>query len=327
MTASNVFKRRTLPPSQVAEAQAAAAGSPITGDPRIPAQSTELPAPTQPAISSAKDVQYSVGNVYDVPLEKIRSNPLNPRVVYTSQAVDEMALTLTQSGQRVAATAYLDDGHVTLIEGETRLRGARAGGLKTIRVEIQATPASKRELYKFARDANVRRREQTPLDDALKWKELLAEKVFDNQAQLSEILDVPESTVSRTLQLATLPKRVITSLSDHPSLLSFQMLNALREYCQGYGEDKTLDYLPLIEKNGWGYRQVAKDAAKASTGPVRRKRGDTEPIEYGGGKGEIKVFDGGSRLEVSLKGVEPKLAPEMVDKLKEFFAQQLTLRG
>lgn len=318
---TSVFKRRALPVEQIAAAQEAASGSPITGDPRLPAAS---PPPTYPADTTAKprqDAPYLVGHVYEVPLELIRSNPLNPRVVYTSQSVDDMALSLSQDGQRVPATAYLVDGQVTLIEGETRLRGARSSGMKTLRVEIQSPPENDRQLYKFARDANVRRREQTPLDDALKWKELLENKVFDNQAQLAEVLDLPESTVSRTLQLAALPKRVITSLSDHPSLLNFQMLNALREYFKGFGEEKTLDYLPQIEKNGWGYRRVAEDAAKANRDPVRRKRGDTEAIEYAGGKGAIKLFDQGSRLEVSLKGVDPERSADLVAKIKQLIAQ------
>lgn len=313
---TSVFKRRALPAEQVAAAVEAASGSPLTGDPRLQAEASN-PAPA--AVGTRKPGEnspYAVGNVYEVPLELIRSNPLNPRVVYTSQSVDDMALSLAQDGQRVPATAYLNAGEVTLIEGETRLRGARASGRKTLRIEIQPPPVNDRQLYKFARDANVRRREQTPLDDALKWKELLENKVFDNQAQLSEMLELPESTVSRTLQLATLPKRVITSLSDHPSLLNFQMLNALREYYKGFGEDKTLDYLPQIEKNGWGYRRVAEDAAKANSGPVRRKRGETESIEYGGGKGEIKLFDQGSRIEVSLKGVDPERAADLVARFK-----------
>lgn len=322
-----IFKRRPVAPAEVAAAQDAASSAPITGDPRLPKPAETGPTSSVPGGNISPVGGYAVGQTYDIPVEKIRSNPLNPRVVYTSQAVDEMALSLTQSGQRVPATAYLDGGQVTLIEGETRLRGARAGGLKTIRVEIQAPPADQRELYKYARDANVRRREQTPLDDAIKWKDLLESGVFSSQADLASYLDEPESKVSRTLQLANLPKRVITVLSDHPSLLSFQMLNAVREYFQGYGEEKTVDYIALIEKNGWGYRQVASEAAKAGRQPVSRKRGEREPIEYAGGKGEIKVFDGGSRLELSLKGMDPAQAPDLLEKFKAFFEAQLKLEA
>lgn len=308
-TAANVFKRRAVSPEQVAAAETAAAGAPIVGDPRIPA--------TQVDGLGAPGPIYVLGQVYDVPLERVKPNPVNPRAVYTSQAVDEMAVSLSKGGQLVAATGFLDEGSVVLIEGETRLRGARAAGLQTLRIEIKPRPSSDLALYKSARAANVERRDQTPLDDALKWKELLDRKVFDNQAALSRELDIPESTVSRTLALAAMSQRVVMALSDHASLLSFQMLNAVREYWQVYGEEKTLDYIPLIEKNGWGYRRVIEEAANAKKEPVKRKRGDKEPIEYAGGKGEIKIFDGGKRLEITLKGItDPEKAAAFVDGLK-----------
>lgn len=315
---TTVFKRRSVPEERVALAEAAAAVAPIVADPRANGGGgVHAFTPREPGAQPI----YVRGQVYEVPLERIRSNPLNPRVVYTSQAVDEMAISLSTSGQRVAATGYVEvEGTVVLIEGETRLRGARAAGLQTLRVEIQARPASDQELYTHARDANVRRREQTPLDDALKWKELLEKKVFDSQAALAAALNLHESTVSRTLGLAALPARVVLSLADHPSLLNFQMLNALREYCDGFGEDATIEYILQVEKNGWGYRQVAADAAKAKTGPVKRPRASSEAIAYGGGRGEIKLFDGGRRLEVTLKGLDPEKAGSLVTKLKALCA-------
>jgi len=309
MAAPNVFKRRTVSAEQVANAEAAAAGAPIVGDPRMAATASVTPIS---AIVGAAPI-YVLGQVYEVPLERIRSNPVNPRAVYTSLAVDEMAMSLASKGQRVPATGFVEEeGAVVLIEGETRLRGARSAGLKTLRVEIQEKPSSDLELYKHARAANVERREQTPLDDAIKWKELLDRQLFPDQKALSQELDVSESTVSRTLSLAAMPQLVVMALADHSSLLNFQMLNAVREYWKAFGDEKTLEYIPLIEKNGWGYRRVAEDAANAEKGPLKRPRGDKEPFAYAGGKGEIKVFDGGRRLEVTLKGITD------LDKAAEF---------
>lgn len=297
MSTGSVFKRRAVSAEQVAAAERAAATAPIVGDPRI---ATAAAGGEGPPLSS-----YSTGQVYDVPLERIRSNPVNPRAVYTPQAVDDMAVSLTENGQHVAATGFLEGVHVVLIEGETRLRGARLAGLETLRVEIKNKPDSELELYKRARAANVERRDQTPLDDAIKWKELLAKRVFGSQAALAQELGIKggESTVSRTLGLAGLPQPVIMALSEYPSLLTFQMLNAIRSFWDALGDEKTLEYIPLIEKNGWGYRKVADDAASAAKGPVRRPRGSKETLAFAGGKGEIKVFEGGRRIELTLKDI------------------------
>lgn len=316
----NVFKRREVSPEQVAAAESAAAVAPIVGDPRMtPATAPSAFAAIATAAAGAGQ-GYVVGQVYGVPLESIVSNPVNPRAVYTLQAVDDMAVSLREQGQHIAATGFVRDRQVVLIQGETRLRGARLAGLKTLRVEIKSEPATDLALYKSARAANVERREQTALDDAIRWKEMLDKKVFPSQSALAHELGIKggESTVSRTLSLAALPQRVMTSLAEHPSLLTFQMLNAVREYCEVCGEENTLEYIPQIEKNGWGYRKVAEDAANAKKEPIKRPRGQREPLSFAGGKGEIKTFDGGRRLEVSIKGItDLDAAQKFIDGLKE----------
>ena len=192
------FKKREVSADRVAAVESVSANIPIVGDPRMAPSEIGL-ADTRavhisPGVGSSQDrtaapSDYQVGNVYDVPVGLIKSNPFNPRAVYTTTAVDNMAISLSTSGQRISATGYIDDqGSITLIEGETRLRGARAAGLATLRIEIRPRPASDRELYEEARAANVERREQTPLDDAIKWKELLAKKVYQTQPALAKSL-------------------------------------------------------------------------------------------------------------------------------------------
>jgi ParB family chromosome partitioning protein len=317
MTASkNVFQRRSVPAEQVAQAEKVAAHAPLTGDPRLPNSPPLVAAAAAAMISDGTPAIYAIGQVYEVPLERIKSNPQNPRAVYTSKAIDEMAQSLRATGQQIAATGFVEGDYVVLIEGETRLRGARSAGLATLRVEIRAQPASSRELYRNARDANVKRRDQTPLDDAVRWKQLLEDKVYESQADLGRDLEIDQATVSKTLALADLPQPILYALTDAPELHTLQMLTAIRTYCNGFGPEKTLTYIPEIVSNGWGYRRVVTDAEHAETGPVRRPRGSRETVSYGGAKGEIKTFNGG-RLELSFKGLDEEKVAALVQKIKE----------
>ena len=254
------FKKRAVSDDRVAAVESVSANIPIVGDPRMtpseigPADIRPVQIP--PGVGSSQErtavpSDYQVGNVYDVPVGLIKSNPFNPRAVYTTTAVDNMAISLSTSGQRISATGYIDDqGSITLIEGETRLRGARASGLETLRIEIRPRPASDRELYEEARAANVERREQTPLDDAIKWKELLAKKVYQTQAALAKSLGLGEDHVSRTLSLAGLSNRVIHAVAENPELLNHKMLNALREFWDVEGDEATLELILEVAKTG-----------------------------------------------------------------------------
>jgi len=326
------FKRRAVSPDRVAAVESVTADVPIVGDPRMaPAELAPpegRPQLAETKVGSSQDglaslVAYQVGNVYDIPVGLIRSNPFNPRAVYTATAIDAMAISLSTSGQRISATGYSDDqGYVTLIEGETRLRGARAAGLATLRVEIRPRPSSDRGLYEEARAANVERREQTPLDDAIKWKELLGKKVYPTQAALANALNLGEDHVSRTLSLASLPGRVIHAVAESPELLTHKMLNALREFWEAQGDEETLELILEITKNGMGYRDVVARRKAAVNGPVRRPRSVRQTVTFKGAKGEIKSFEEDGRLELSLKGLTPESASELTDKLMELFPRQ-----
>lgn len=328
------FKKRAVSPDQVAVVEAVTASVPLGGDPRAASDGPGMKVgasqdlgqerlPSSTAFELVKPIgisEYEVGRICDIPVGSIKSNPYNPRAVYTVSAVDDMAASLAASGQRISATAYVDEaGEVVLIEGETRLRGARAAGLPTLRVEIRPRPQSDRELYEEARAANVERREQTPLDDALKWKELLAKKVYPTQVALAKALGIGEDHVSRTLSLANMPNRMIHTVAEYPDLLNSKMLNALREYWEITGDDATFDLIHEVSRTGMGYRDVVARRKAAGKGPVKRPRSVRESLTFQGAKGELRSFEEDGRLELSLKGLAPDAAQLLTAQLLALF--------
>ncbi|MEQ5844307.1 ParB/RepB/Spo0J family partition protein (plasmid) [Paraburkholderia acidicola] len=261
--------------------------------------------------------------VYEVPVGRVKSNPFNPRAVYTSSSINDMAQSLASSGQRISATAYIDDeGEVVLIEGETRLRGARTAGLPTLRVEIRPRPSSDRELYEEARAANVERRDQSPLDDAIKWKELVAKKVYPTQAALAKALNLGEDHVSRTMSLNQLPHRIIHAVAENPELLSHKMLNAIREFWEVKGDEDTLELILEAAKSGMGFRDVTARRKAAANGPIKRPRSTRKPLKFRGAKGEFKSFEEDGRIELTLKGLTPETAQELQTKLFALFPEE-----
>lgn len=318
MSTPPVFRKKAISAAHVEAVEAVAATSPIVGDPRMAAPAfSPAPAPApaftetftvaapSAGLGASQDAWVQpVGSVVEVPLSRIKSNPMNPRVVYTATAVDEMATSLTKNGQRVAALGYIGDGgYCVLIEGETRLRGARAAGRETLRVEIRPRPAGDRELYEQARAANVERRDQTPLDDALRWRELLEKGVYGSQVALARALDVREDTVSRTLSLASLPMRIISAVAESRDMMNLRVLNALREYWVSQGDEETLALIQEAERQGFGYRDIAARRAAAERGPVTRARSEISKVTFKGAKGEIRTFEKDGRVELSIKGL------------------------
>lgn len=334
-SSKSTFRRRAIDPSAVTQAESIASAAPIVGDPRMgsPAVMTSAHPLQQAAkaayVGSSQDASGKaqlyvpgsavVGGIYEVPLSLITSNPMPPRAIYTPEMVDEMADQMEKSGQITAASGYINEsGGVTLIEGETRFRAARSKGWASLRVEIRERPDSK-TLYKTARDANVRRNQQTPLDDALRWKDMLAKGIFESQAEIARELEIGPDEVSRTIQLAQLPARIIHALSVEPSLLNLKMLNALREFWQVQGDEATLALILEVVSQGLGYRDVVKRRQAAEKGPVKKPRASSESVVFRGAKGEIKSFDKDGRLELVIKGLPKEDLEDLLGRIRAVF--------
>ncbi|HPB21066.1 MAG TPA: ParB/RepB/Spo0J family partition protein [Novosphingobium sp.] len=330
---STGFKKRAVDPGAVAQAQALAAVSPLVAAPvgTAPAALPESAVGPRPAAANLGSIQdggaYQVGQTYEVPLGLVKSNPVNPKALYTASAVDEMTLSMQAHGQISAAQGYVDGPNVVLIEGETRLRASRALGRPTLRIEIKQRPESEQQLYEEARAANKERRDGSPLDDAIRWKDLLARKVYASQAAIAKALGLGEDEVSRTMQLTQLSQRVLMALGEEPTLLTGRMLNAIREFhgaaqkaAPDGAEDATIDLIQEAAKNGLGYRDVLSRRKQIEAGPVKRPRASAEQLTYGGVKGELKLFEEGGRMELSFKGLKPEQATELREKIKQVFA-------
>ncbi|MBR8186587.1 chromosome partitioning protein ParB [Burkholderia ambifaria] len=318
------FKKKAVAVERVAAVEDAASLAPIVGDPRMaPPVATISQLRVGEVGSSQEPARYEIGQTYEVPVGKIKSNSVNPRAIYTASSVSEMAESLAARGQGQSASAYQDEaGDVVLIDGERRLRGARTAGLPTLRLEIRPKPASERELYEEARAANVERKDQSPLDDAIKWKELISRKIYPTQAALAKALRLGEDHVSRTLSLAQLPSKIVQTAAEYPELLSLKMLNAIREFWEVKGEDETLDLIAEAAKSGMGYRDVAARRKAAAKGTVRRPRSTREQLTFRGAKGEFKSFEEDGRIELKLKGLAPDVAAEISEKILALFPKE-----
>lgn len=333
-TGKSAFRRRNIDPATVAAAEGAASGAPIVGDPRLPAAKAgatvvHLHQPGNVGSIQPGDGktplyvigQAQVGQTYEVPTDLVSSNPMPARAFYPPEMVDEMGHELKSSGQLTAASGYINEaGGVTLIEGETRLRACRSMDWPTLRIEIREKPADLKKLYKAGRDANKKRNDQSPLDDAVSWKKMLATKLYASQAEIASDLEIGADEVSRIIQLANLPPRVINALASERSLLSnLRMLNALREFCEAQGEDATMALIIEVVNNGLGYRDVAKRRATADKGPVKKPRAISEAVHFHGVKGELKSFDKDGRVELVIKGLPEQELSELMTKIRGLF--------
>ena len=336
MSLKHKFRPIKLDPQRVARAEAegariseadapAALPEPPASAPAAPqphsAASLARAAPAPAAVealgtSQAEAPRWREGGVYEVPHDRIRPNPVNPRIFYTAEAVAKMVESLRAEGQTTAATGYVEDDHVVLIEGQTRQKASQQLGWPTLRIEIRPRPESIRSLYEAARAANDARTNPSNLDEALRWKELLEQGVYASQRGLAAALRVNEADVSRVLSLARMPQSILLALAEVPALLHARTLASIRAYWEACGDDRTLELVAQARSRGLGFREIDNLRKAAEKGPSRRPHASRVKVSFGGGKGELKTFEDG-RIQLLLEGLDAEEARELQQRLQK----------
>lgn len=142
----------------------------------------------------------------EVAVGAITPNPRQPRRTFDEDALDELALSITEVGLlQPVVVRHLGDGQYELVMGERRWRASQRAGLTVI-------PAIVRETHDDAmlRDAlmeNLHRQQLDPLEEAAAYQQLLDDFGATHE-QLAQKVGRSRPHISNTLRLLNLPPAV-----------------------------------------------------------------------------------------------------------------------
>ncbi|MCW5951735.1 MAG: ParB/RepB/Spo0J family partition protein [Propionibacteriaceae bacterium] len=142
----------------------------------------------------------------EIPVPAIQPNPKQPRTVFDSDALDELAASIGEFGLlQPIVVRPLPKGQYELVMGERRLRASQQAGLSTIPAIIRRT-----EDHDLLRDAlleNLHRAQLNPLEEAAAYQQLL-EDFGCTQEELSRRIKRSRPQISNTIRLLQLPTAV-----------------------------------------------------------------------------------------------------------------------
>lgn len=175
--------------------------SAILNDPDLNSQSTPNPA--------AKTV---VGNVIEIPLERITENPFQPRTNFNEEKLRELATSIRELGVVQPITVReIEPDNYQLVAGERRFRASKSIQLKTIPAFVRT--ANDQESLEMALVENIQRQDLDPIEIALSYQRLI-DDVSLTQNQLSERVGKKRSTVTNYLRLLKLDPIIQTGMRD-----------------------------------------------------------------------------------------------------------------
>ena len=171
-----------------------------------------LQSPETDITSADISGNYVAGAIAQIEIDKIETNPFQPRTDFDETALTELSESIKKQGviQPVTVRKMGYDKY-QLISGERRLRASKLAGLKNIPVFIRV--ANDEQMLEMALIENIHRENLNAIEVAISYQRLLEECKL-TQDQLSEKVGKDRSTVSNFLRLLKLPAEIQIAIRD-----------------------------------------------------------------------------------------------------------------
>ena len=256
------------------------------------------------ALISTDDELHTGGSssINEVPVEKIKANPNQPRREFSETSLEELAESIRQIGIIQPITLrQMEDGTYQIIAGERRWRASQMAGLNSVPAYVRT--ADDEKMMQMALVENIQREDLNAVEIALAYQNLI-EQYHLTQDKLSEKIGKNRATIANYLRLLKLPAQVQMALRN-------------KEVDQGHarallGLDKPTLQVKLfneIKEKGYSVRQV-EDMVKAlnngetvKSGRHTMKAKNRLPEEYNELKNRLaEVFRTKVEMTCSQKG-------------------------
>jgi len=242
--------------------------------------------------------------VMDIPVKDIASNPLQPR----KDGLDEKSLqdlisSIKAKGIITPITVQEDNGKYILIAGERRLRASKLAGLKVIPGYIVSI-SNESELMEIALIENIQRENLNPIDEAEGYA-VLQSKFNHSQDSIAKAVGKKRVTISNTLRLLKLPRKIINSLRSQTISAghgrAILMMNTITGMNKLYNlivtKKLSVRAAEAIAKGkSTGKVKISSKKVKKASSPV--KMVEDELITILGTKVEIQYSKNGGNIEI-----------------------------
>lgn len=150
--------------------------------------------------------------VAEIPIEKIKPNPNQPRKNFDAEALNELAASIKVHGiVQPIVVNDMGDGNYMIIAGERRWRAANICGLKTVPAVVRNY--TDKQVKEISIIENLQREDLNPIEAAKAIKELMDEYNL-TQEVVADRIGKSRSSIANTLRLLSLYPDVLKMVED-----------------------------------------------------------------------------------------------------------------
>jgi len=272
------------------------------------------------AVVSTPVGQANLGGLELIELGRIDENPFNARHVYRPQRIAELAASIGANGQDTPGTATIRNGRYVLVAGHYRFKALKR--LNKPMLLLVKPGLTDRELYEISYRENKEREEQTTLDNALAWRDLLDNGIYSSETDLAAATGSSLPTINKTMSTLKLKDEVLNIVRERPAEFGISIIYEL-VLLQDVADVATVVETATAVLEGKLSRQGVQDlrARYEVPKPARKPKQNSRIYKIqsnGQDVGSMKTWDSGKvSLEVTL--LDPDERHELISELQRRF--------
>lgn len=174
----------------------------------LPPRSRE-PGPSAATPAAARELKSGPASL---PIDAIHPNPVQPRVVFQADRLEELAASIRANGIIQPLIVRSHHGQFQLVAGERRWRAAKLAGLTEVPVVIQEV--AEPQMLELALIENIQREDLNPIETAHAYERLRRELGL-SQEEIGRRTGKDRASIANAIRLLNLPPEVQLLLAEH----------------------------------------------------------------------------------------------------------------
>ena len=230
-----------------------------------------------------------------VDVEKIETNPDQPRKYFDNDSINKLAESIKLHGLlQPIILNRIDSNKFRLIAGERRLRASKKAGLKQILSIVQ--DSIEQNQFEIAIIENIQREDLSPLEEASAYKKLIEEYGL-TQEKVAEKLSKSRPVIANAIRLLDLPIKIQNMINENLISAGHARVLLSVEDSQRYS------YATLVIKKQLSVRQLEKiiSAQNKKNIAINEKNADPEIKQLE--TKLIKVFGNEVKITMNRKNI------------------------
>ncbi len=213
------------------------------------------------ALLADNEIETSPSGVSILRISEIEPNRTQARKSFDSEALEELALSISQHGLiQPLVVRKKENGFYEIIAGERRWRASKMAGLTEVPVIVKDTDDETTAVLSLIE--NLQREDLNPVEEANGYRELM-DSFGLTQEEASRKVGKSRTAVANLLRILSLPDSVLALVTD--GTLSYGHARALIPLMNTFDDKKLLDIAGSVCQNGLSVRETERLVKKLMT--------------------------------------------------------------